>query len=123
MLIKLPSGLLVAAAVSFFEVFSKALPGLFNTLVGSFFLPVLAEILPNFWENYLVLPCILIPLTNIDFFLIQIEHKSIITLLPLEIKSPWVFVVADLRFPPTQYNTTHLSIFVSSFNSLDFDQL
>ena len=43
-------GLLVVAAVVMFEVFSKALPGFFNTLVANF-LPAFAEIFPKFLKK------------------------------------------------------------------------
>ena len=47
-------GLLVAAAVAVFEVIFKALPGFFILIVANF-LPALAESLPKFLKNCLVL--------------------------------------------------------------------
>ena len=61
-------GLLDVAAVATFEVISKYLPGILNTLVANF-LPALAELLPKFLKKlrspstYIVLS-----LKVIDFF-------------------------------------------------------
>ena len=56
-----------------FEVISKALHGIFNTLVAVF-LPALSEISPEILEK---LPgpsaCVVLSLTDNDFFLLHIE--------------------------------------------------
>ena len=76
-------GLLVAAAAAIFEAVSRTLPGFFNKFVANF-LPALAETLPKFLKKlHGPSACIVLSLTILDFFLVQIESSATNNLISL----------------------------------------
>ena len=78
-------GFLLAAAVVMFVVLSKALVGLLKTFFAEFF-DTLSLFLPQFLKKSQNLPaCIVLSLTIIDFFLLQIEHCSTNILISLPV--------------------------------------